>query len=423
MQGSNTVGARMAPNWAKVWLEQKGVTHVQVQSLAAQNEYRVVGRNVAQPVYIDIYAHGSSTGFKGLQQSTADIALSSRDIKAQEVRSLQSRGDMRSFSSENVVAIDGLAIIVNSRNSINSLSVSEISQIFSGEITNWLEVSGVDRPISVYARDDQSGTWDTFKNLVLAKKYTLSTNAQRFESNDALSAAVTADLGGIGFVGLASVRNAKALAVGDQKTTPLKPEPLYVATEDYPLSRRLYMYIPEQTENSYVREFMSFVHSQPGQNIVENIGFISQNPIKLRVKEQNGPDEYQQLSRHAERLSINFRFKPGDSKLDNKAQQDILRVGTFLRTHNTANLKIQLVGFSDSKASDQRAEVLSRLRASAVKIALFRMGISSESVLGYGSEMLVANDGGNNGTKNDRVEVWLYANSSKRGDQAVVNSN
>lgn len=86
--------------------------------------------------------------------------------------------------------LDGLAIIVHPDNSVNSLEVSQIAQLFSGEITNWRQLDGPDLSVTSYARDDHSGTWDTFKSLVLAKKYQLAHGVERFESNELLSARV-----------------------------------------------------------------------------------------------------------------------------------------------------------------------------------------------------------------------------------------
>ncbi len=426
VQGSNTIGAHLAPAWAHAWLQQKGATNVMTQPTSVQNEMFVTGNIQGKNVTIAIHAHGSSTGFIGLLNGSADIAMASRSIKEKEVIALKDYGDMRSFSAENIVAIDGLAVIVNPTNPVDQLPVETVAQIFSGEIKNWREVGGPDRAIRLYARDEQSGTWDTFKNLVFSKRYSLSANAKRFESNDMLSKNVANDPSGIGFVGLASVNTAKALAINDNNTRALKPDVIYVATEDYPLSRRLYLYSPEQIKNPLVDDFIAFAHSRSGQEIVESIGFVSQNPTPLKVEKLNGPDEYRQLTQYAERLSINFRFKENDAALDNKARQDITRITQYIKNNDPSNIKVQLVGFSDTENTNSRADILSRLRASAVKIALFRNGIASEPVLGYGSNVLVANSRGSSRDKNDRVEVWIFDNkptslTPRTGQNLVVN--
>lgn len=418
MHGSNTLGAKLAPSWAKQWLGTLGVEGTEIYPLGITNEYRVQGDYRGNPVYIDIRAHGSSTGFRALDADTTDIALASRSIKDDEVITLAKLGNMRSFNAEHVVAIDGLAVIVNPRNTINAIRMESLGKIFSGEITNWSQLGGLDLPISVHARDNNSGTWDTFKSLVLRKKYTLTDSAQRFESNDELSDQVSSQLGAIGFVGLASVRQAKALAISDNGSSALKPAPLFVATEDYPLARRLFMYTPETIVNPWVSEFINFAKNAQGQDTVQEIGFVSLNPVSLKLQNQFGPTEYQSLAQYAERLSINFRFQGTDARLDNKARQDVLRLREYVEQIEPG-MRIQLVGFSNTYTTETRSEVLSRLRASAIKIELFKHGLAIEPVLGYGADLLVASNNGENSIKNNRVEVWVFRDEDKN---AYVNS-
>ena len=410
IQGSNTVGARLAPGWVKDYLEAKGLGSVVVNKLAVENEYRVLGyKKDKTAIYVDIAAHGSSTGFKGLLKNVADLAMSSRPIKEAEVVALSERGDMLSFAAENVVAIDGLAVIVNPKNPVNNLTVETIAKIFSGEYTNWKELGGPNIGINLYARDENSGTWDTFKSLVLARQYVLSKRAKRFESNDQLSDRVSRDAGGIGFVGLASVRSAKVLGVSDGESRPLKPHPLFVATEDYPLARRLFMYVPPGLQNKYVDEFIQLAHSSKGQERVENIGFVSQKPISVPFDPGvDSPESYASIVQYGERLSVNFRFKSGSAELDNKARQDILRLAEFAKTLDGKGKRIQLIGFGDQKSTRSRELVLSQMRALAVKSALRRQNIHTETVLGFGSGLPVATNNELGKLRNQRVEVWVY---------------
>ncbi len=412
IKGSNTVGARLAPAWVKDYMEAKGLESVKVNlnPSGIENEYRVTGFNDSGAVYyVDVAAHGSSTGFRALLDDSTDIAMSSRPIKDAEVAALAREGDMRSFNAENVVAIDGLAVIVNESNPIDALPVDTIAKIFSGEIGNWSEINGINLPINLYARDNNSGTWDTFNSLVLEPQYQLHASARRFESNDGLSDLVSRDPAGIGFVGLASVRNAKTLAVADGESRPLKPYPLYVATEDYPLARRLFMYVSPEKENPHVIEFLDYIHGDSGQERVQQIGFVSQNPVTLSVNSAaSAPEGYREIARHAERLSVNFRFRSGSAELDNKAKQDILRLAEFIKLPANQDKKIQLIGFGDQKDSSSRALVLSQMRAIAVKSALYQQGVSTETIIGFGAYMPVASNSESGKAKNQRVEVWLY---------------
>lgn len=423
--GSNTVGARLAPAWAKAFLEHKGATNVSITKLQQANEYRVRGEYQYLPVFIDIRAHGSSTGFKALKAGSADMAMSSRPIKLKELASLKQYGDLHSFSAEHVVAIDGLAVIVHPSNPLSSLNVNTIAKIFSGEIRNWQAVGGRDQAIRVLARDNNSGTWDTFKSLVLAKRHALYEEAERFESNDELSDSVSDDTSAIGFVGLASVREAKPLGVYDGQALPLKPEPLFVATEDYPLARRLYLYTPENSTNGYVKEFVRFAKGVEGQKQVQTVGFVSQNPVRVSVKETStGPARYQTLVTNGDRLSVNFRFKPGSADLDNKAKQDVRRLAKYFNQPDQKAVKVQLIGFSNQEKTKSTAQVLSKLRAIAVKMELFRYGISVEPVEAFGSEVLVADRANLNAkSKNDRVEVWVIPYTKKPQTRNISTGN
>lgn len=407
--GSNTVGAALMPGLAEDYLRAKGLVNVTQINLPAENEVRVQGyaahRPNSAPLYIDIAAHGSSTSFTGLADGSADLGMSSRPIKRSEVQALATLGDMTSFAAEKVIAIDGLAIIVHPANPLNELTITQVAHIFAGKITNWKMLGGPDQVISVFARDDKSGTWDTFNNLVLAKTYTLTANAERFESNDQLSRRVASLPGAIGFVGLASVNTAKALAIFDQGTEPLAPNPGTVATEDYALSRRLFLYLSPQHSNPIVQEFIAFAQSPAGQQRVQQVGYISQNPAVVEP-DLAGMDhpEYLALVTDAKRLSVNIRFKEGSAELDNKAQQDIQRLAALMQTPEYANFTPLLIGFGDAKSSAGRARVLSKLRATRVKAALYERGISSAPVQGFGAIMPVASG---DKVRNQRVEIWL----------------
>lgn len=409
LQGSNTVGASLAPNLVRDYLAARGVENLEIRSLAEENEYRIGGYYRDESVYVDVAAHGSGTGMRGLASGEAQIAMSSRPIKASEETMLEHLGNMRDFSAEHIIAIDGLAVIVHPDNPLEHLTVEQIARLFSGQIDNWSQLGGPDRQVSLYARDNKSGTWDSFSAMVLGKNYQLSEIARRFESNDRLSDSVVADPAGIGFVGLASVRGAKALKVSVASTQPMKPEPLFVATEDYALSRRLYMYTRPGADAPIVEAFIRFAQSQAGQSRVAQVGFVSQTPVRAKLTPgPEAPELYQTMAEHAERLSVNFRFERGSASLDNKALWDLERLKGYINRQEGKQIHIQLVGFGDAKESQSRSLVLSKMRALKVKGALRDSGVHVESVLGLGAYLPVSGDQGADRFKNQRVEVWVF---------------
>src|SRR5215813_882884 len=144
LHGSNTIGARLAPALVEEFLRKQGATNVRTINGANPDEAIVSGvlPGDATPTVIDISSHGSSTGFADLLSGNADIGLSSRKINANEIKNLASFGDMTSPASEHILGLDGIAVIVNRDNPIDSLTKEQVAQLFSGEITSWNQAKG-----------------------------------------------------------------------------------------------------------------------------------------------------------------------------------------------------------------------------------------------------------------------------------------
>ncbi|MEX5689446.1 substrate-binding domain-containing protein [Pseudomonas silesiensis] len=412
IQGSNTIGAALCPALVEGLMREQGLHKIHREAPDTANELRVVGETVqGRRVAVDIAAHGSSTGFTALKNASADLAASSRPIKDSEREALQSLGDLKQPDAEQVIAIDGLAIILHPQNPLNQLDTEQLARIFSGEVSTWEALGGRGGPIHLYARDDQSGTYDTFNELVLAGRgKTLSNTAKRFESSEQLSDAVSLDPQGIGFIGLPYVRQAKAVAIADGQSQAMLPLDSLIATEDYPLSRRLYFYLPPTGNNPWADALVAFTQGSQGQAIVAANGFIAQTVQAMAVTPNVlMPEGYQALSRHAQRLSVNFRFEEGSATLDNKARQDLSRVLDYIKQHGKTRRQVTLAGFGDAKSDPARADLLSKLRAMAVRRELVKSGVVLREVRGFGAEMPVAANSADEGRiRNRRVEVWVY---------------
>jgi phosphate transport system substrate-binding protein len=414
IHGSNTIGAQLVPALAEAFLRQRGATSISTTNTGPDTF--VVRGTIDKPQAIEIAAHGSATAFTDLHANNCDVGAASRKIEVGEVASLSSLGDMTSAAAEHVLGLDGIAVIVNAGNSLRSLSKDDIRRIFSGEVTDWQQVGRSDPgSIRVLARDEKSGTWDTFKNLVLGATPLVS-SAQRIEDSRQLSDGVAADPNAIGFVGLPFVRSAKALAVSDAGTRPVFPTALTIGTEDYPLSRRLYLYTSGTTQNQVARDFVTFALSRAGQEIVTANGFVGQTVVptqpdavalrQLEVVEAGG--RYNRLISGAARLPLDFRFRTGSSTLDNKALDDLGRVSSFVSSSQYAGQAIVLLGFADSSGSPQVNDELSKNRAGVVAEEFRSRGIKVAEVVGLGSERPVASNATAEGRdKNRRVEVWL----------------
>jgi phosphate transport system substrate-binding protein len=401
LAGSNTIGAELGPALAEAWLAGKGASNIHRERGASAEEVRVTGSSGGQSITIEVKAHGSATAFSSLASSSADIGMASRRITAAEAAEMQSKGlgDLTSNINERVLGLDGVAVIVNEANSVDTMTKDETAGIFSGTTSG--------KEWHIYARDDKSGTYETFKDRVLGSR-PLVNSAKRFEDSRALAAAVAQDRNGIGFVGLPYAVGVKVLAISERGATPLVPTAMTIRTESYALSRRLYLYVPE-TAKPDAREFVRFALAPPGQDIVEKNGFVGQKVETMTspAAPSNAPQQYLQLMKTAERLSVDFRFRTGSSVLDTKAVDDISRVTAAMDGQSSGHGMI-LVGFADNTGMAAGNLELSRQRAQVVAGQMERRGIKPSLVTGFGQELPVADNGTEEGRdKNRRVEVWL----------------
>jgi phosphate transport system substrate-binding protein len=404
INGSNTLGSRLLPELVKEYLKEKGVANIRTRS-NKENEMLIVGNDNSREITVSIEAHGSSTGFKGLSSGVADFAASSRRIKKSEEAELKRLGNMKSRETEHVIAIDGIAIVVNPENNIRELTIEQVANLFSGEISDWSRVGARPGRVMPYARDAASGTWDTFSALVMKKRHQLSSSAPRFESNTEVVSKVLQSRSALGFVGVASIKDTKAVALNGAGDHALLPSVLTIATEDYPLARRLYLYTSE-TKPKLIEEFLNFALSNPGQEVVDNLGFISQRIRVVKFDTKYLPSEYQKLVEGRQRLSINFRFTGNSADMDGKAELDVERLAHYMKTEASGK-SLLLVGFDNRQAAKSRSMIMSKLRAMNVKRRLTSLQVSAE-VASLGDGFLIADPNTPLGeSKNQRVEVWI----------------
>ena len=288
LHGSNTIGKDLVPALCEDFLKFDGATSVQRKPGEKENETdieAVLPSESAEPLTFEVQAHGSKTAFEDLASGKCDIGLASRQIKSDEAQqcALAGLGDMFSPACENVLGSDGIAVFVNKINPINVLTKEQIADIFSGRITDWSQLGGNAGPIDLYAPDDKSGTFDTFKSVVLGTR-NLSPRASRYENSAKLSDEVAADANGIGIAGMAFVRGSKALAISEGGARPRLPTPFTVTTGEYPLSRRLFLYIPANPQNKWTRKFVEFAISElGGRSKLTPTGFFARKFVESAV--------------------------------------------------------------------------------------------------------------------------------------------
>lgn len=408
LQGSNTIGQELAPKLAEAFLKHRGFAGVERGGSAEHG--RITGRDPqdGKPRRIEVLAQGSTTAFTGLATQQCDVGLSSRRIKPEEAALLRSKGlgDLESAAGEHVLGLDGIAVIVHPNSAMQRIDLGDLRRLFTGELTDMAALGGPPGPVHLYARDDRSGTFDTFKHLVAGDR-PISDAAQRFSDSAELSSAVARDPRGIGFIGIPYVRAAKAVAVGDRGATSLYPSAFTVATEGYALSRRLYLYLPVERLKPLALDFVNFALSSEGQAVVKAGGFVD---LTLHASAggdcEHCPARYAALSRSGRRLSLDFRFRKGSAELDSRGLRDLDRLLAFLRDQNGSRLV--LVGFSDARGSIGQNLKLSLERAKKIAAELRERGVQAIDLEAMGHELPVAsNDSEAGREKNRRVEVWL----------------
>ena len=408
LHGSNTIGAELAPSLAEAFLTSRGATDVHRDHDVSGHTWVVSGTlpHESRPLQIEIDAAGSETAFDDLAAGKADLGMSSRAVTQAEADKLKAAGagDVMATDDENVIGLDGVAVIVNSSNAIGSLGVDAVARYFTGAVTTW---PGSGAPVHVYARDDRSGTYATFKGVVLGDKPLVPT-ATRFADSAALEAAVANDPGGIGFVGMPYVHRTRALAISDTGTgAAVAPTAFSVATEDYPITRRLYLYAPTPRRHRLSQDFLAFALSPQGQVIVASKGFVDLRTNTADPTPCDGcPVAYASATHGSKRMSLDFRFGTGATALDARGQRDLDRLVTYLQTRRAP--AVTLLGFSDSNGDSSANLELSRTRARHVADALSARGIQVTTVDGLGAQMPVAsNDTPQGRERNRRVEVWV----------------
>jgi phosphate transport system substrate-binding protein len=172
------------------------------------------------------------------------------------------------------VALDGLSIYVNDQNPITQLSLPQLKQIFTGKIRNWKELGGPDLPITIYSRENSSGTYEFFKEHVL-EGHDFAASAQAMPGTAALMQAVAKDPKGIGYGGAAYGSGARALLVSELPGGKgIEPSAANIITHRYPIWRFLYIYVSPALDKNEVHQYLDWIRGPEGQALVQEVGYF-----------------------------------------------------------------------------------------------------------------------------------------------------
>jgi phosphate transport system substrate-binding protein len=217
-------------------------------------------------IKVSVRGGGSGVGIAAISDRTTDIGMSSRLIKTKEIKDIRIKGVN---PVANVIAWDGIAVIVNPSNEMSAVTIAQLKNIFSGKTENWADFGLKKQKIVIVSRDSSSGTFEAFNEFVL-KGEKVTSSALMQASNQAVANVVSSTPGAIGYVGMGYLKEGiKALSVNG-----VMPAKGTVKSRKYPLSRPLFMYT-NGTPKGDAAKFIDFVMSSEGQSIVEEEGFVT----------------------------------------------------------------------------------------------------------------------------------------------------
>ncbi len=234
-------------------------------------------------ISIQVTGGGSGTGIAAILNGTADVANISRDLKKREIEKAEELGIDPILHP---VALDGIAIIVHPSNPVDTLSIGQIKDIFSGQINNWKEVGGKNSQIVLYGRENSSGTYEYFKSVILnsrEEKRDFATSTQVLQGTSSLAEAVSLDQRGIGYGGVGYFAERSDLkiifvkndseepAISPVKNGKLNYEVIWNGT--YPLSRYLYCLTNGEPIGAAER-YIDYITSKDGQQVVKTMEYI-----------------------------------------------------------------------------------------------------------------------------------------------------
>ncbi len=270
--GSNQEG-QSGPASASAYIENKGSDTIVNLALAWAEQYQIEHPEIR----ISVTGGGSGTGIASLINGTVGLANASRQITADETKQAEAQGI---HPVEHIIARDAIAVIVNPGNPVSQLTLQQVSDIYSGKISNWQQIGGEDRPIVRLSRETNSGTHVYFLATVLrlgdSKSKTLfSTDTLLLPSSEGIINELRQNPNAIGYDGLGYVpKDLKVIALAGKQGAPyVLPSIATVNNNTYAVSRDLYMYTAGDASGA-MKAYLDWIVSPEGQKIVASQGFV-----------------------------------------------------------------------------------------------------------------------------------------------------
>lgn len=255
--GSEGEHNNTASNKDAVTISISGSTSVGPLMEKIQEKYEADNSNVT----LEIQQNGSGAGIKDVIGGVSEIGMSSRELKDEE------KGQVEGTT----IAYDGIALLVNPNNSVKNISLEDVKKIYTGEITNWKDLGGADKPIVVVSREEGSGTRDAFQEIVGYESEELTKDATISDGSGAVKTTVAGNENAIGFASFEYIDNTvSALSVDN-----VEPTAENVKAGQYKISRPFLLVTKEDTLTENGKALIEFVLSSEGQQIVADNKLIT----------------------------------------------------------------------------------------------------------------------------------------------------
>ncbi len=434
ISGARDIGARLLPRLLEDFAFVSGETALRVDHGTAGWTYFISDAAQVPVARIQTDLTNTAAGFDALLHEKADFVLATRKATEEESRAILDAGlgDLSNPYRKQILALDGLIFVVSKQNPVSAITLGQAADIFSGKIVNWSALGGIDAPIERFVRNIGSDFLVDFQATVFADRDdSILTFDAVFNTNDALSDAVANNPFAIGATTFSALRNAKPLAVQGECGIRTRPSVFALQSEDYPLTRRLYLYSAKRRHPVFARALLAWFETEAGQQAVGHDGYVSLYPKAIPLSDQQDRlsnavlaaggdidlDQVQGFVRNfigAARLSTTFRFFDNSTEMDSRSERNIVELARRIEQGDFDGHELIVAGFSDMQGgaegnrriSRQRAEqVAARIRKAASRADLARLKIR---VLGLGEvSPLACDDTALGRFTNRRVEVWV----------------
>lgn len=381
-----------------------------------------------------IQSTNDNNAFEALLAREATIGMSSRRITVDEARALRAdgAGSMVSPEQERIVAVDSMLVVTHESNPVSTLTQDQLAAVFSGQITNWSQLGGEDRPINVIAREPGTASYEFFMDFLYGEGRPAFLPQGLARDDQALSNVIYHDRNAIGYLGYAFQRGAKAMTLINECGIATTPDAFSAKTEEYTLNRRMYLYSRADTIDAMGQQFLDFAISQEADGVIGKSGFIDLSIARRGQSEGDARhstlaaevarydagfegevarEMLDEMVNH-DRLSTTFRFRTGSSRIDERGRLDMARLVEYLEDE-PAGTTVTFVGFTDDVGAFEANRNLGLQRAEQVADEVQALaGGALDSInfetAAYGEVAPSACNVSERGRSiNRRVEVWI----------------